>query len=77
MGHRGQKKAVEILTITSKLISIQISFNHDNLCSNEMLLASPIYPAAKSELLCLKVEGGRPNSNPDPMVAPEALPGKP
>lgn len=42
-------------------IGIQISFNHDSFCSNEMLLKSPIYLADKRELLWLRVEGGSPN----------------
>ena len=50
-------------------IGIQISFNHDSFCSNEMLLKSPIYLADKCELLWLRVGGSSPNLNFDPMVA--------
>ena len=50
-------------------IGIQISFNHDSFCSNKILLKSPIYLADKSELLWLRVGGGSPNLNLDPMVA--------
>lgn len=50
-------------------IGIEISFNHDSFCSNEMLLKSPIYLADKSELLWLRVGGSSPNLNLDPVVA--------